>query len=98
NIKKYFFSAVLTPVWPRFKKPDSAVLARSTQALFMLSAIQLQNICTSCGACCAHFRVSFYWAEGERIPEALQEPLTPIYNCMAGTNRPKPRCVALEGT
>lgn len=67
------------------------------QALSMLSRIQLQNICTSCGACCEHFRVSFYWAEGENIPDSMQEALTPVYNCMAGTNQPKPRCVALEG-
>lgn len=23
------------------------------------------NPCVSCGACCAYFRVSFYWAESE---------------------------------
>ncbi|EAX0008081.1 YkgJ family cysteine cluster protein, partial [Salmonella enterica] len=22
------------------------------------------NPCMTCGACCAYFRVSFYWAEG----------------------------------
>ncbi|THB82127.1 YkgJ family cysteine cluster protein, partial [Pantoea allii] len=24
---------------------------------------EISNPCVSCGACCAHFRVSFYWAE-----------------------------------
>ncbi|MLR39642.1 YkgJ family cysteine cluster protein, partial [Salmonella enterica subsp. enterica] len=23
------------------------------------------NPCMTCGACCAYFRVSFYWAEGD---------------------------------
>ena len=31
--------------------------------------------CTSCGACCAHFRVSFYWGEcqsgGGLVPDEL---------------------------
>ena len=29
------------------------------------------NPCQSCGACCAAYRVSFYWAEGEGLPEAM---------------------------
>lgn len=58
-----------------------------------------QNPCLNCGACCAHFRVSFYWAEAEMLglPEHLTEPLTAVYSCMAGTNRSMPRCAALEG-
>ena len=63
----------------------------------MLSQITAQDACLSCGACCAHFRVSFYWAEGENIHEDLLEPLTPVYSCMKGTNQKNPRCVALEG-
>jgi len=57
------------------------------------------NPCIRCGACCAHFRVSFYWAEAvERgLPEPLYEPLTPVMGCMQGTNSKTPRCVALEG-
>lgn len=55
--------------------------------------------CTRCGACCAYFRVSFYWAEAiERgLPEALFEPLSPVLACMVGTNGPSPRCNALSG-
>ncbi len=38
------------------------------------------NPCMTCGACCAYFRVSFYWAEaddaGGLVPSALTEPLT----------------------
>ncbi|KAB2962536.1 YkgJ family cysteine cluster protein [Zoogloea sp.] len=55
--------------------------------------------CTTCGACCAHFRVSFYWAEAEArgLPEDLTEAVTPWLSCMVGTNRARPRCVALQG-
>lgn len=55
------------------------------------------NPCLHCGACCAHFRVSFYWAEGQALPEALTERLTPVLACMAGTNSAAPRCAALTG-
>lgn len=63
----------------------------------MLSQVITQDACTSCGACCAFFRVSFYWAEGEAIPDQLIEPLTSVYSCMAGTNAKQPRCMALDG-
>jgi Fe-S-cluster containining protein len=59
------------------------------------------NPCMNCGACCAWFRVSFYWAEGDDgggiVPHELTEPLTPFLRCMAGTNDKKPRCRALAG-
>ena len=39
------------------------------------------NPCMTCGACCAYFRVSFYWAEasdgGGTVPVHLTEPLSP---------------------
>ncbi|MCC3701479.1 YkgJ family cysteine cluster protein [Rouxiella badensis] len=62
----------------------------------------IDNPCVSCGACCAYFRVSFYWAESEEaggvVPQALTEQVTPFLSCMQGTNVPKsPRCVALDG-
>lgn len=56
-----------------------------------------EHICTHCGACCAYFRVSFYWSEGSGLPDELKEALTPVYDCMAGTNQKNPRCQALEG-
>jgi Fe-S-cluster containining protein len=54
----------------------------------------------SCGACCASFRVSFYWAEAEAngLPENLTERLNDRFSCMAGTNSEAPRCAALQGT
>ncbi|MFZ6770495.1 YkgJ family cysteine cluster protein [Undibacterium sp. Di26W] len=55
--------------------------------------------CLTCGACCASFRVSFYWAEADslHIPIALTEAVNPVYSCMAGTNQARPRCQALSG-
>lgn len=59
------------------------------------------NTCVTCGACCAYFRVSFYWAEandgGGRVPAELTEPITPFLRAMAGTNNKTPRCSSLQG-
>lgn len=61
-----------------------------------------QNPCQSCGACCAHFRVSFYWSEtepslGGTVPVEMTDKLDDFRRCMKGTDRVQPRCVALEG-
>ncbi|AXY58774.1 MULTISPECIES: YkgJ family cysteine cluster protein [Acinetobacter] len=63
----------------------------------MLSQVPTQDACLSCGACCAYFRVSFYWAEGMPMPDSYTEPLTAVYSCMKGTNQKNPRCIALNG-
>jgi hypothetical protein len=56
----------------------------------------MNHPCLSCGACCAHFRVSFYWAEP--VPEEFTEKISPHRSCMKGTNTTEtPRCIALEG-
>ncbi|MGL5223208.1 MAG: YkgJ family cysteine cluster protein [Plesiomonas shigelloides] len=59
------------------------------------------NPCVSCGACCAYFRVSFYWGEttegGGLVPEHLTEQVTPHLVCMQGTGQRPARCVALTG-
>jgi len=54
--------------------------------------------CTSCGACCATFRVCFYWAEAEAngIPEAFVVPADRLRMAMRHVD-PAPRCIALEG-
>lgn len=65
--------------------------------LKMLSSRLTQDACQSCGACCAFYRVSFYWAEAENLPENMVESLSPMYSCMAGTNQKQPRCLALQG-
>ncbi|MFO7306731.1 MAG: YkgJ family cysteine cluster protein [Gammaproteobacteria bacterium] len=58
------------------------------------------NPCLQCGACCATYRVSFYWAEAEQrgLPDDLIEQISPWHACMAGTGQPEPRCRALAGT
>lgn len=60
------------------------------------------NPCIKCGACCASYRVSFYWSEadldqGGTVPPELTESLPPHLACMRGTNQPHPRCAALRG-
>jgi len=63
-----------------------------------LSALPM-TVCQQCGACCAAFRVSFYWAEATQLglPDAHIEQVTAHLAAMAGTNRPEPRCDALQG-
>jgi hypothetical protein len=60
---------------------------------------QVGDTCQQCGACCAYFRVSFYWAESPELglPEDSVERVAPLLACMAGTNQPTPRCRSLEG-
>lgn len=57
--------------------------------------------CLSCGACCAHFRVSFHWSEAEPalggvVPVELTEALRRHERVMRGTSQPQPRCIALD--
>jgi Fe-S-cluster containining protein len=57
------------------------------------------NPCFECGACCYHFRVSFYHGEldsqpGGFVPASLGAPITPFLACMRGTEQGG-RCVAL---
>lgn len=59
------------------------------------------NPCLACGACCASYRVSFYWAEagddGTGVPIELTGRLSLHRSFMLGTNEPEPRCKALLG-
>ncbi len=61
---------------------------------------QTDNPCLSCGACCATFRVSFYWSEADSLglPETLTERINPFMKCMKGTDSATPRCALLAGT
>lgn len=63
------------------------------------------SVCNGCGACCRHFRVSFYQGEldsfpGGCVPAELTQTITPFLVCMNGTengaNGGKGRCVALQ--
>lgn len=61
-----------------------------------------ENPCLSCGACCACFRVSFYWGEsdaapGGYVPTELTQAISPYRAAMRGTDQAEPRCVALKG-
>jgi Fe-S-cluster containining protein len=68
-----------------------------------MSDASTDNPCQQCGACCAHFRVSFYWAETDAhpygtVPERLTIPVAPHYVAMQGTDKHTvTRCVALAG-
>ncbi|MEZ2720817.1 YkgJ family cysteine cluster protein [Paenalcaligenes hominis] len=60
------------------------------------------NPCLSCGACCAHFRVSFYSGElkgptGGLVPAELTTQIGPLRACMKGTELGQGRCIALRG-
>ncbi|MFO7685930.1 MAG: YkgJ family cysteine cluster protein [Desulfobacterales bacterium] len=58
--------------------------------------------CIECGACCAFYRVSFYWGESDLcapngVPSELLEKLNDFRFCMQGTQGSSPRCIALMG-
>ncbi|WP_426153504.1 YkgJ family cysteine cluster protein [Pseudomonas sp. DC3000-4b1] len=59
------------------------------------------NLCLSCGACCSHFRVSFYWGEcasaGGSVPDDLTVQISPSRVAMLGTEGARCRCTALMG-
>ena len=63
------------------------------------------NVCQTCGACCAAFRVDFHPAElaggafawGEGVPQALTVPVTAALVRLRGTDEAEPRCCALAG-
>jgi len=62
----------------------------------------LINPCLECGACCAFFRASFYWAESDLaqpmgVPSELTDKLNDFRLFMQGTNGSHPRCIALMG-
>ncbi len=66
------------------------------------NTVDHDNPCIQCGACCAHFRVSFYFGEadpgyGGSVPPELVTQISPSRVCMQGTERGGGRCVALRG-
>ncbi|QEL64525.1 ferredoxin protein [Oryzomicrobium terrae] len=57
------------------------------------------NPCAGCGACCRHYRVSFYQGEtddypGGQVPATLTVPVTPFRVAMRGTETGGGPCVA----
>lgn len=64
--------------------------------------VEAANPCITCGACCAYYRASFYWAETDAaadgtVPAQLTEKLNDFRAVMRGTNGSNPRCIALIG-
>ena len=60
------------------------------------------NPCLSCGACCAQFRVSFYFGElagqpGGWVPLELTSKVNDFRAAMKGTEKGEGRCTALRG-
>jgi len=60
------------------------------------------NACLLCGACCAYYRASFYWAETDAspsgtVPTEMTNKLNDFLVFMKGTNPPSPRCIGLLG-
>ncbi|KAJ8135280.1 hypothetical protein OY671_011507, partial [Metschnikowia pulcherrima] len=60
------------------------------------------NPCSDCGACCSHFRVSFYIGEsagenGGQVPSDLVTQMSPSRACMKGTEMGGGRCVSSRG-
>ncbi|MDE1196644.1 MAG: YkgJ family cysteine cluster protein [Pseudomonas sp.] len=57
--------------------------------------------CLNCGACCSHFRVSFFWGEcasaGGTVPDELVSSISPSRVAMLGTDCKSVRCTSLEG-
>jgi uncharacterized protein len=58
--------------------------------------------CQQCGACCAAFRVAFYWAEAQPenpdgVPADLALETRPNMLAMRGTEGASIRCIALHG-
>ncbi len=56
----------------------------------------------TCGACCAHYRVSFYWAEADDatiqgVPVRMTKKLSELRRYMIGTDGKNRRCIALQG-
>lgn len=61
-----------------------------------------KNPCVGCGACCSHFRVSFFWGEcessGGTVPDEKVIQISSSYVCMKGTEKKPSRCSELCGT
>ena len=60
------------------------------------------SACTTCGACCASFRVDFSVFEtqeqGGSVPDGLWVPVTDATARLRGTDHARPSCAARSGT
>lgn len=91
---------------PLFFQGGEYIILPSGQYVSLLRELLVMDTytpCLACGACCACFRVSFYWTESDLatpdgVPHELTEHLQGHYLAMQGTDRCAPRCIALSGT
>lgn len=68
----------------------------------MTTTETVSSPCLTCGACCAAYRVSFYWAEandapGGTVPVEFTEKVSPHRRAMRVNNVRELRCVCLRG-
>lgn len=69
-----------------------------------MASKKLAHPCQNCGACCAFFRVSFYWREAEKqdsdhpVPPDYWLDANPQARVLKGTEQKhNPKCIALNG-
>lgn len=89
---------------PSWTVSDQAAFppGKAGAVFFCVSDMSHSTPCLECGLCCTHFRISFYWAEGDDapggfVPAHLTEKLNAHLRCMQGSNSLPRRCVALLG-
>ncbi len=82
-------------------RPSPLARPRAPWHVSAIAGAMCVNPCVSCGACCAGFRASFYWAEttdgGGTVPAELTVPISPFLVATRGTEHHPPRCDALCG-
>jgi Fe-S-cluster containining protein len=60
--------------------------------------MEVLSPCLSCGACCAKFRITYYW--DEKVTEGYFHETSPMYRSLKSEkdSEGRPRCNALTGT
>ena len=82
---------------------ETAALTLVSPALLAGDSNPATNPCLDCGACCSHFRVSFYIGElagenGGQVPLDLVTQMSPLRACMKGTEMGGGRRISLTRT
>lgn len=81
---------------------SSVISIQSDGRIFLdFDALDDTNPCTDCGACCQHFRISFYFGELDSMPQGfvptdLTSKLNDHYACMKNTESGGKPCIALQ--
>lgn len=88
--------------WTRGQVPGSREFV--VLPIFCNAYVMTVHPCQKCGACCAAFRVAFYWREAELKDHSSAVPLgmwsegNQFQRSMKGTeDKHHPKCVALKG-